>query len=171
MHALVDTYLEFMDFLDQIVRKLLIVITGLMTLTIILQVLFRYILQNPLVWTEELARYLMIWMAFIGASCIIKKWDNIYVDFFINMLQHKPRFMAYLAQKITVLFVLSYTFYLCLKVIPHVAGNQTMAAMGISMMWVQSAVIVGLLLMVLQNIGIILFDLFKAGKFQAGEQP
>lgn len=170
MSDFVDSYLEFMKFLDDIVRKALIVITGLMTLTVILQVLFRYILKNPLVWTEELARYLMIWMAFIGASCVIKKWENIYVDFFINMLKQKTRYIAYFIQKIIVLATLSFIFYLCLKVIPEVAGNQTTAAMGINMMWAQSAIIFGLLLMVLQNIGVILNDLFKVKIFEGGKK-
>ena len=168
---LVDTYLEFMEFVDQLARKFLIVVTAAMTLTIILQVLFRYLLKNPLVWTEELARYLMIWMAFVGASCIIRKWQNIYVDFFIDKLSTRRRRIAYFVQKLVVFAVLLYTLVLCVQVIPAVAGNQVTAAMGINMMWAQSALIAGLLLMALQNLGILLHDLFKARVFARGDRP
>jgi TRAP-type C4-dicarboxylate transport system permease small subunit len=158
---MVDFYLKSMNFLDGIVRKLVVVISGLMTVTIILQVLTRYLLKNPLPWTEELARYLMIWMAFIGASCVIKKWDNIYVDFFINLLKKKSRKITLLIQKFVILGLLIYSFYLCITVFPKVSANQTAAALGVSMMWPQSGMIVGFFLMILQNIGVILNDLFK----------
>jgi TRAP-type C4-dicarboxylate transport system permease large subunit len=102
MFRLVDKYLKLMDILDFVVRKLLLVFAGLMTAVVILQVLCRYVLKSPLVWTEEVARYLMLWMAFTGASCIIKKWDNIYVDFFINMLNKKPRKIIMLLQKFVI---------------------------------------------------------------------
>ncbi|MDQ2080547.1 TRAP transporter small permease [Xanthobacteraceae bacterium Astr-EGSB] len=171
MESFVDTYLEFMEFVDQIVRKFLIAVTAAMTLTIIVQVLFRYILKDPLIWTEELARYLMIWMAFVGASCVIKKWQNIYVDFFIDKLASRRRRIAYFVQKLIVFSVLLYTLLLAAEVIPAVAGNQVTAAMGVNMMWAQSSIIAGLLLMVLQNLGVLLDDLFNAKVFgKEGEQ-
>ena len=164
----VDNYLEFMEFVDLLARRFLIAVTAAMTLTIIVQVLFRYVLKNPLVWTEELARYLMIWMAFVGAGCIVKKWQNIYVDFFIDMLSSRRRQIAYFIQKLVVFVVLVYTLTLCLQVIPEVAGRQVMAAMGFNMMWAQSALIAGLMLMAFQTLGILLHDLFKVRIFQNG---
>ena len=124
-----------------------------------------------MIWTEELARYLMIWMAFVGASCVIKKWQNIYVDFFIDKLAPRRRRIAYFAQKLVVFSVLLYTLLLAAEVIPTVAGNQVTAAMGVSMMWAQSSIIAGLLLMVLQNLGVLLDDLFNVKVFgKGGEQ-
>jgi TRAP-type C4-dicarboxylate transport system permease small subunit len=158
---MVDFYLKSMNFLDGIIRKFMIIITGLMTLTIILQIFSRYIMKNPLPWTEELARYLMIWMVFMGASCVIKKWDNIYVDFFINLLNKRHRDKAVLAQKFVILSLLIFSFYLCITVFPKVSASQTTAALGVSMLWPQSSMIVGFFLMILQNIGVILKELFK----------
>jgi TRAP-type C4-dicarboxylate transport system permease small subunit len=161
MKKLVADYLKLMDMLYVITRKALIVITGMMTALVILQVICRYVLKYPLAWTEEVARYLMLWMAFIGASCVIKKWDNIYVDFFINLLKQKPRKIILLLQKFVVLGLLIYSFYLCVTVFPKVSACQTLATLDISMLWAQSSMIVGFLLAALQNIGVILNDLFK----------
>jgi TRAP-type C4-dicarboxylate transport system permease small subunit len=169
MRRFVDCYLKLMNILDVIVRKLLIVISGLMTATVILQVLCRYVLKNPLVWTEEVSRYLMLWMAFIGASCIIKKWDNIYVDFFINLLKKKPRKIIILLQKFVILGLLIYSFYLCMTVFPNVGAYQRMATLDISMLWAQSSMIVGFFLAALQNIGVILNDLFIQQEAFSGE--
>jgi TRAP-type C4-dicarboxylate transport system permease small subunit len=165
MVKFVSNYLKLMDMLYVITRKALIVITGLMTVVVILQVICRYVVKNPLAWTEEVARYLMVWMAFIGASCVIKKWDNIYVDFFINLLKQKPRRIVILFQKFVVLGLLIYSFYLCMTVFPKVSAYQTLATLDISMLWAQSSMIVGFLLAALQNIGVILNDLFKPDTF------
>jgi TRAP-type C4-dicarboxylate transport system permease small subunit len=45
----------------------------IVTLTIA-QVFFRFVLDSPLVWSEELVRLLLIWMTFIGAAVVC--WDG-----------------------------------------------------------------------------------------------
>ena len=39
-------------------------------------VFFRYFLHIGLGWTEELSRYLQIWMTFIGATVAVKRWSH-----------------------------------------------------------------------------------------------
>ncbi len=50
-----------------------IVFAVIVTLTIA-QVFFRFVLDSPLVWSEELVRLLLIWMTFIGAAVVC--WDG-----------------------------------------------------------------------------------------------
>jgi TRAP-type C4-dicarboxylate transport system permease small subunit len=169
MCSFVNDYLKLMELLDAVIHKLIIFIAGLMTLTVILQVLFRYILKNPLIWTEELARYLMLWMVFTGASCIIKKWDNIYVDFFINKLTKKPKEIVILIQKFLILGLIVYSFYLCITIFPKVSVTQITPALGISMLWPQAGIIVGFFLMGLQIVGVILDDIFKKNIFNSSK--
>ena len=38
------------------------------------QIFFRFVLDSPLVWSEELVRLLVVWMTFIGAAVIC--WDG-----------------------------------------------------------------------------------------------
>lgn len=45
----------------------LVVISGL-------QVFFRYVLQEPLIWSEEAARYLLIWLSFAAGGLVLR--DN-----------------------------------------------------------------------------------------------
>ncbi len=51
-----------------------------------LQVFYRYVLNSPLTWSEELARLAFMWMLFLGL-CLAEK-DNIHiaVDFFLDRL-------------------------------------------------------------------------------------
>ena len=48
------------------------IIFCLIVLLIFTQVLFRYLLNNSLNWTEELAKYLFVWMTFIGSASAFK---------------------------------------------------------------------------------------------------
>lgn len=42
---------------------------SVMVLSIMYQVVARYIFASPPIWTEELARYAMVWAGLLGASC------------------------------------------------------------------------------------------------------
>lgn len=50
-----------------------IVFTTIVVLTIA-QIFFRFVLNSPLIWSEELVRLLIVWMTFIGAAVIC--WDG-----------------------------------------------------------------------------------------------
>lgn len=52
-----------------------------MTLLVATQVFFRYVLNQSLFWSEELARFLLVWLTFLGASCAYYRRVNPGVDF------------------------------------------------------------------------------------------
>ena len=58
----------FNRIMNEIICKLLVVMFGAMVVAIFLQVVFRYIFNSPLAWSEEVGRYLFIWTTFLGAS-------------------------------------------------------------------------------------------------------
>ena len=73
--------MKVLKFLDENLEKMLCVIfLALMSIIIVLQVFFRYVLNNSLSWSEELARYLFIWMIYIGISYGVKLDKHICVD-------------------------------------------------------------------------------------------
>ncbi len=55
----------------------------LMTFVIIVQVIFR-ISGHPLSWPEEVARWMMIWITFAGATYSFRNGGLIQVDFFLK---------------------------------------------------------------------------------------
>jgi TRAP-type transport system small permease protein len=61
--------------LERVEEALVASILTAMLATIILQVTARYVINLPLAWTEELARYLFIWLIFIGSSQAMR-WGN-----------------------------------------------------------------------------------------------
>jgi TRAP-type C4-dicarboxylate transport system permease small subunit len=149
--------------IDNFVKIVCNILFGVMTFTIFLQVFFR-MFGRPFSWTEELARCLMIWGAFIGASSIIRTWENICVDFLIEKFPPKLKKMICLLIKLIVLTFMIYVTYITLKVLPAIGFSQKMPALGISMFWGYLGMMIGLVLVVLQLLGTIFNDLFDGGK-------
>lgn len=52
-----------------------------MTIIVAAQVFCRYVLNQSLFWSEELARFLLVWLTFLGASCAYYRKVNPGVDF------------------------------------------------------------------------------------------
>ena len=59
---------------------------GLMAVVVIYGVIARYVVQNPSVWTEELARALMIWTAYLGISIALRRRGHLGILFFVLKL-------------------------------------------------------------------------------------
>lgn len=54
--------------INSFVRLIIIAILSVTIVAVFLQVLFRFFLDQPLAWTEELARYLLVWITFLGSA-------------------------------------------------------------------------------------------------------
>lgn len=66
--------------IDRILGNILIVIMAVMVINVIWQVISRYFLGNPSSFTDELARYLMIWVGILGAAYVSGKNMHVAID-------------------------------------------------------------------------------------------
>lgn len=62
---------------------LLVLASGLAFITVLgfAQVIWRYALDRPLVWSEEVMRYSLIWIVFLGAGPVISRGQLAAVEF------------------------------------------------------------------------------------------
>lgn len=86
------------------------------------QIIFRYLVKNPLIGTEELANFFQVWLVFIGTSIAIHDNSHIRVEILYKSI--KPSKIK-LADTIIYLTVLIYSliilFYGCrLVIVSHV---------------------------------------------------
>jgi len=58
---------------------------------IFIQVVSRYVFNYSLYWSEEIGRYILIWITFLGASVGVKKLSHIGIDFIYNNFPLKLR--------------------------------------------------------------------------------
>lgn len=67
-------------------NRMLLILGLAMTVLILLQVFFRFVIYIPFPWSEECARYLMIWMGMLGSVIALKQGRHIGVSFFMEKL-------------------------------------------------------------------------------------
>ncbi len=75
--------------LSSIGRSIAWVLVALMVFAILLQVVFRYVLNNALPWPEEVARALMIWMMALVASHAYRHGSFVAIDVLSEFLPPK----------------------------------------------------------------------------------
>ena len=56
-----------------------------------LQIVTRYVFNNPLGWTEEIARYLLVILTFVGAPIAVRKNSNVSLDFILTNVSPRLR--------------------------------------------------------------------------------
>lgn len=75
--------------LNTILEKILVVLLGGMVLNVSWQVFSRYVLANPSSFTDELARYLMIWLGAMGTAYVSGKRLHVAIDILPDKLSPK----------------------------------------------------------------------------------
>tara|TARA_A100001011_G_scaffold146424_1_gene154535 strand:- start:1413 stop:1880 length:468 start_codon:yes stop_codon:yes gene_type:complete len=68
--------------IDSVLEKALVFIMSLMVVNVLWQVFSRYLLANPSSFTDELARYLMIWVGVLGAAYVAGKGNHVAITYF-----------------------------------------------------------------------------------------
>ena len=95
---------------EKAVSYTMIGMMAVMTITIIIQVFLRYIFSYSLSWSEEVARYLMIWVAFLGGSLALKKGLHIGVELVVTRLDPGvKRWVVFFSQLLIFLFLVFLT--------------------------------------------------------------
>ena len=144
--------MKVLKFLDENLEKMLcVVFLALMSIIIVLQVFFRYVLNNSLSWSEELARYLFIWMIYVGISYGVKLDKHICVDaVYTFMPKGIKRGYAIVAYVLFLIFAVAIIYYGILVVGMQISSGQVSPAMGLPMQYVYVAPVVGMILTVIR---------------------
>ncbi|WP_312059266.1 TRAP transporter small permease [Anaerotignum sp.] len=78
-------------FNDHLEEFFIIPLMFLMSVIIGIQVIMRYVFQNSLVWSEELSRYMFIWLIYFAVSYTARREKHIRIDAAINLYPKKLR--------------------------------------------------------------------------------
>lgn len=65
---------------NKVLGHILVVLMSLMVLNVLWQVFSRYVLGKPSAFTDELARFLMIWLGLLGAAYVSGRNDHVAID-------------------------------------------------------------------------------------------
>ncbi len=140
--------MKVLRFLDENIEKMICVFClAMMSLLIVVQVIFRYVLNNSLSWSEELARYLFIWMIYIGISYGVKLDKHICVDAVYAFMPKKAKKpYAIVAYVLFLIFAVAMVYYGTVVVGMQISTNQLSPAMLLPLQYVYAAPVVGMTL-------------------------
>jgi TRAP-type transport system small permease protein len=82
---------RFVDGLVAVVRWLCIVLAAALFIVVVAAVVARYGFGQAVSWTEEVPRYLLIWISFLAAAVGVFKRDHVGFDVLFYKLPHGPR--------------------------------------------------------------------------------
>jgi len=137
--------------LDSLLRYFLAALMALLVVSVTWQVLSRYLLDSPSSWTEELARFLLVWIGVLGASYAYRQKMHLGIDLLSQRLRgHSAFFLECLVNVVVIVFALSVMVVGgCRLVAMTWELNQVSPALGVPMAWVYAVVPVSGALIVL----------------------
>ncbi len=118
---------HFYDSLEKSLKIVLLVLASGIVAATILQIVARFILLVSIPWTDELARYLMIWASFVGLGVAYRKKELICVAFFVEKLpSHLVKLALLLSDLLCSIFSIVIVIYgvrLCLQNVVQVSPS------------------------------------------------
>ncbi len=91
--------------LDKILGTSIAILMGLMVVNVTWQVASRYIFGDPSSWTDEVARYLLVWLGLLGAAYVSGKNGHLAIDILPSKLKGKQaQLLQYFIHGVIILF-------------------------------------------------------------------
>lgn len=150
-----NTIVKGIDQLNRLVIWIIVLLLAVMSGVIFMQVVFRYVFHAALPWSEELARYLMVWSTFLGASLGIRRRALIGMEVLVKAL---PKLATRIALELVTVFqiiFLAVVLFYSVKM-TMIVNSQVSAAMLIPMSWAYAGIPIGMFLMILNTIAVAL---------------
>jgi TRAP-type C4-dicarboxylate transport system permease small subunit len=94
--------------LDKTLEIIVMLSVAILVLDVLWQVFTRKVLNNPSQWTEELAIFLLIWVALLGAAVALSLGAHLGIDYFVGKLPRKKRIFTEIIVFILILLFAGY---------------------------------------------------------------
>ena len=102
---------HFINMVNYLTKIAILVGFCLLATFVMMQIIWRYVLELPLPWSEEAARYLLVWVSLLAIAMAFRNDSHIRLDYFFN------RFGPLIRHGIWVFFNLITLFFLALLVV------------------------------------------------------
>ena len=125
--------------LVDLVEIVLVTLMAALCIDIFIGVYTRYVMGEAAHWYEEAARYLFIWLAFLGAAVAVRRRLHFVVHILVNRFDRKFKFAAEL---LCWGMVIGFSVFITIQGIKVMEGLsvQESPALGLTLSWVSLAV-------------------------------
>jgi TRAP-type C4-dicarboxylate transport system permease small subunit len=150
---------KILNGIEKAIVYLCYILVSLMVINTTVGVFFRFVLNNALSWTEELGRYMMIWVGFFGCYLATRDNSHVGIEMFANLF--KPA-VKRVFQVLAKLVVIAFLVIILAKSGEQLSllGIQRSSALEIPMALPYLAVTFGIFMMLIENVAQ-LFRLLK----------
>lgn len=144
---------KLLDFLDNFEERAITVILPLMVIVVFMATFFRFTKLMIIPWSEELARYLMIWIVFLGIGVGAKNNAHFTVDNFVNSLPKSSHKAAFILRTAIIVGFCGFMTYVSVGLVSRLSAmGQKTPALQLPTWLIYSAIPVGLTLMVIRTL-------------------
>jgi len=144
--------------LDRILEVLVMAVVAVLVLDVLWQVFTRFVLNDPSTWTEELARFMLIWVSLLGAAVALGRGAHLGIDYFVGKMPKsvQRRIEIFVFGCIALFSLLVMFLGGCELVRSNLALGQASPALGVKMGYVYLAIpISGFFLTLYAVIGVV----------------
>ncbi len=155
---------RFSSFCNRLTEHSLLGLGSLMTLVVVSQVFCRYVLNSSLFWSEELARYLLVWLTFLGAA--VAYWRGMHPG--VDLIYSRLGSQAKLFNRLLVHLLCLFFFFIIIRYgieFAYFVRLQTTPALMLPKWIIFSIIPASGLLLSLHGLAMLLFELCP-GKVQ-----
>ena len=168
---------KFNNFILRICRNLGVLAVVLMVVAILIQVFFRYILNNALPWPDEAARFCMLWMTGLMAPTAFRRGGFVAIDFINQFIPSIINVILSMVLLLLSLLVLITSVQIGYAEVTGFVGRFSTASLYIPLSidlqswyriprsWMMMSLLIGCVLLILVNLELIGRNIiFKLGK-------
>jgi len=157
----------FFRLLSRLIESLVVLIAGIIVAIVTAEVTLRYLFSHSMIFTEELSRYLMVWIVFLGSALAIRDGSHIHIQILVKRLGPRMQQNVKLTSYALMIAFLVFITVEGLKILPRQL-QQMCITIDISLFYFYLAIPVGSILMIIFLLPIIRQTL--AGKSPAGNK-
>lgn len=150
-----QAYLGFIDKVNRTLKYIVSLIFIILSILVILQVITRFVVDYPLSWTEEISKYLMVYIVFLGSALAMRDHQHIAIDFLPEVLGGKSKHrLTIIVLWISILFFAVLTYYG--SILTVIVAGQASPTLQFSMSLAYAAIPLGSILMLLNAVAVLI---------------
>lgn len=154
-------------------RAIGIVAVAAMVVAILVQVFFRYVLNNALPWPDEAARFCMLWMTGLMAPTAFRRGGFVAIDTLVQFLPKRAGALLSLSLLVVSLMVMLVAVQIGWSEVTGFAGRFATASLYVPLdlsfetwlrvprSWMMASLLVGLVMLISVNVELILRSIVK----------
>lgn len=137
---------KVLNLVEKILEMICTVFVGAIVLVLFYAVVMRYVFHMPPAWSIEASRFMFLWLVMFGAALVTRENSHIEIDFIVNWLPPKVRFLWVNLLRLVMLAFCGVLIYYGVKILP-IVGQANTPTLEMSMGWLYASVPAGGFLM------------------------